>query len=73
MSSFFGGYVIAAAHRLDQAVHSRVAQTPLLGLRLSGLINTAGWWGKKFEQDFGRSLALRVELLGAANDAQNGV
>ena len=30
-------------------------------------------WGKKFEKDLGRSLTLRVELLGTANDAQNGI
>ena len=30
-------------------------------------------WGKKFEQDLGRDLTLRVDLLGAANDGQNGI
>ncbi len=30
-------------------------------------------WGKTFEKGFGHNLILRVELLGAANDAQNGM
>lgn len=63
--------LVSGTHRLlarPAAPQSTAPRAPVRKVLVGKVV-----WGKTFEQAFGQSLTLRVELLGAANDAQDGV